>query len=98
MKEEASKLIYGEISTTQSAKSINCMMANGIRYFREQFGVKIQRIQTDHCQSFKKVKIAKDKTFQTILKENNIIHRYCIFQRPETNGVIERHHSTIKKE
>jgi hypothetical protein len=98
MKDEASKLIYAEVSTTQTAASINRMIINGIHYFREKFGIRIIRIQTDHCNSFRQVKIAKDRGFQSILHTYGIQHRYCIFKRPETNGTVERHHLTVTRE
>jgi hypothetical protein len=98
MKDEASKVIYAEVSNTQTAKSINAMIINGIKYFKEKFGIKIIRIQTDHCNSFREINIAKDKEFQQILRTYHIYHRYCIFKRPETNGTVERHHLTVTKE
>ncbi|OAV63404.1 Integrase core domain protein [Bacteroidales bacterium Barb6] len=98
MKDESSKVIYAEVSTTQTAKAINQMIVNGIQYFKDRFGIKIVRIQTDHCNSFKEVKLAKDMGFRNILKVFGITHRYCIFKRPETNGTIERHHLTVTKE
>jgi hypothetical protein len=98
MKDEASKVIYAEVSTTQTAASINQMIINGINYFREKFGIRIIRIQTDHCNSFRQVKIAKDRGFQDILHKYGITHRYSVINHPQTNGTIERHHLTVTNE
>lgn len=107
LKDEGSKLIYGEFIPLGTAENAVKVLLNGINFFKE-LKIEIKRIRTDNAMmfikknnkvsNFKKINFIHDNSFHELLKKHHIDHEKIPLGQSEANGTIEAYHRTLDRE
>jgi transposase InsO family protein len=89
--DDRSRIAYVEPHANERDVTAAGFLRRAISFFGTQ-GIAIERIMTDNGPCY------RSKTFNTVLAENTIAHRWTRPYRPQTNGKAERFNLTLKWE
>jgi transposase InsO family protein len=93
--DDATRIIYSEVLPNKKAKTVADYMRRAYRWFLSK-GIMIKRILSDNGREFttnnqeKESRGNREHSFEKLLRQLHIVHKYTRVRRPQTNGKIER--------
>lgn len=93
LNDDCTRITYCEVIPDKKAKTLSGFLKRATKWFKEKHSIEFKAIMTDNGKEFTThwwPYARKHHSFEKMLKQLNIKHKYTRVRRPQTNGKIER--------